>query len=146
MGVKAFSDEFAQAYKAELNRSDRYRQAAKGWKWTVGLVVNPEPDKNVPEAKGIFLDLFDGEARDVKMVSVDEARKADFVITAPYSRWKDVMRKQLDPTRAMMTGKMKVKGDLATLIRYTKAANEMTDCTTRIDTEFPDEEGVPEKS
>jgi len=139
MGVKAFSDEFATAYKSELNNSQKYRQAAKGWKWTVGLVVDAEADKNVPQPKGIFLDLFDGEARDVRMVSVEEARKADFVITAPYSRWKEVMRRQLDPTRAMMTGKMKVKGDLATLIRYTKAANEMTDCTTRIDTEFPDE-------
>jgi putative sterol carrier protein len=73
------------------------------------------------------------------MVPVEKAREANFVITGPYSRWKEVMRKQLDPTRAMLTGKLKVKGDLTTLIRYTKAANEMTEATTRLDIEFPDE-------
>ena len=102
------------------------------------LVVEAEPDHNFKDAKGVLLDLFEGEARDVTMVSPDQARAADFVITGAYSRWKEVMRKQLDPTRAMMTGKLKVKGDLATLMRYTRAANEMTECTTRIDIDFPD--------
>jgi putative sterol carrier protein len=139
MAVKAFSDEFARAYKDELNKSEKYRQASKGWKWTVGLVVEAEPDKNVKQAQGVLLDLYEGEARDVQMVPVEKAREANFVISGPYSRWKEVMRKQLDPTRAMLTGKLKVKGDLTTLIRYTKAANEMTEATTRLDIEFPDE-------
>lgn len=139
MAVKAFSDEFANAYKAELNKSEKYRQASKGWKWTVGLVIEAEPDKNLKEGKGVLLDLYEGEARDVRMVPVEKAKEANFVITAPYSRWKEVMRKQLDPTRAMLTGKLKVKGDLTTLIRYTKAANEMTEATTRLDIQFPDE-------
>jgi putative sterol carrier protein len=139
MGVRAFSDEFAKAYQAELNKSEKYRQASKGWKWKVGLVVEAEPDRNFEESKGVLLDLFEGEARDVQMVSADQAKAADFVITGAYSRWKDVMQKKLDPTRAMLTGKLKVKGDLATLMRYTRAANEMTEATTRIDVDFPDE-------
>ena len=137
--VKAFSDEFAAAFKDEINRSDVYKQAGKGWKWTVGLVVEAEPDKNVPDDAGLWLDLFEGEARDVKNVSAEEAKKCDFVITAPYSRWKQVMKKELDPTRAMLQGKLKLKGDLPTIVRYTKASQEMTECTTRIDVEYPDE-------
>ena len=139
MGVKAFTDEFAAAYKSELNKSEKYRQASKGWKWKVGLVVEADAGRNFKDPKGVLLDLFEGEARDVKMVTPEEAKAADFVITGGYSRWKDVMRKQLDPTRAMLTGKLKVKGDLATLMRYTRAANEMTEATTRIDIDFPDE-------
>jgi putative sterol carrier protein len=137
--IRAFSPEFAEAFKAEINKSDVYRQAGKGWKWTVGLVVEAEPDKNVPEAKGIFMDLFDGHAREIRMVGADEAKKCDFVISAPYSRWKQVMRKELDPTKGMMQGKLKLKGDLPTIVRYTRASQEMTECTTRIDVEFPDE-------
>ena len=139
MGLMAFSPEWAEAYKAELNRSDVYRQAGKGWKWTVGLITEAEPDKGVPEDIGLFLDLFEGEARDVKVVPADEARQADFVITAPYSRWKEVMRKELDPTKAMLQGKLKLKGDLPTIVRYTKASQEMTECTSRLETTFPDE-------
>jgi putative sterol carrier protein len=139
MGYKAFTPEWAAAFREELNRSDTYRQAGKGWKWSVGLITEAEPDKGVPQDIGMFLDLFEGEARDVRVVSADEARGCDFVITAPYSRWKEVMKKELDPTKAMLQGKLKLKGDLPTIVRYTKASQEMTECTTRIQTEFPDE-------
>ena len=137
--IKAFSPEFASAFKDEINKSSVYKQAGKGWKWTVGLVVEAEPDKNFPVARCVFMDLFDGEARAIKMVSDSEAGKADFVITAPYSRWKQVMQKELDPTKGMMQGKLKLKGDLPTIVRYTRASQEMTECTTRIPVEFPDE-------
>lgn len=137
--IKAFSPEFAEAFKAEINRSDVYKQAGKGWKWTVGLIVEAEPDRNVPESQGIWLDLFEGSAREIRMTSPEEARGADFVISAPYSRWKQVMRKELDPTKGMMQGKLKLKGDLPTIVRYTRASQEMTECTTRIDVDFPDE-------
>ncbi|HVC99532.1 MAG TPA: SCP2 sterol-binding domain-containing protein [Candidatus Dormibacteraeota bacterium] len=137
--IKAFSDEFAAAFKDEINKSSVYKQAGKGWKWTVGLVVEAEPDKKFPEAKGVLMDLFDGEARSIKMVGAAEAGECDFVISAPYSRWKQVMQKELDPTKGMMQGKLKLKGDLPTIVRYTRASQEMTECTTRIPVEFPDE-------
>ncbi|MGH7904254.1 MAG: SCP2 sterol-binding domain-containing protein [Candidatus Dormibacteraceae bacterium] len=139
MPVKAFSPEFAAALKEELNKSQVYRQAGKGWRWTVGLVVEKEPDRGVPEDAGLHLDLMEGEAREVRVVTAPEAATCDFVITAPYSRWKQVMRKELDPTKGMMQGKLKLKGDLPTIVRYTRASQEMTECTTRIDVEFPDE-------
>ncbi len=53
MTVAAFSSEWAQAFKDEINKSPVYKQAGKGWKWTVGLVVEAEPDKKFPDAKGI---------------------------------------------------------------------------------------------
>jgi len=139
MAVKAFSSEWANAFKDELNKSATYKTAGKGWKWTVGLVVEAEPEKHFPEAKGIVLDLFDGEARDVTVGPASEAQKSDFVITAPYSRWKEVATNQLDATKGMLQGKLKLKGDLPTIVRYTKASQEMTECTTRVDVEYPDE-------
>jgi putative sterol carrier protein len=139
VAVEAFSNEWAEQFKEEINRSSVYRQAAKGWKWTVGLVVEAEPDRSFPEARGIVMDLWDGEARDIRVGSADNARACDFVITAPYSRWKQVATKELDATRGMLTGKLKLKGDLPTIVRYTKASQEMTECTTRVPVRWPDE-------
>jgi putative sterol carrier protein len=139
VAVDAFSNEWAQQFKEEINRSSVYRQAAKGWKWTVGLVVEAEPDRGFPESRGVVMDLFDGEARDIRVGSADNARACDFVITAPYSRWKQVATKELDATRGMLTGKLKLKGDLPTIVRYTKASQEMTECTTRVPVKWPDE-------
>ncbi len=139
MAIKAFSAEWADAFKDEVNKSAAYKAAGKGWKWTVGLVVEAEPDKFFGESRGIVMDLFDGAARDVKVGSAADAQKCDFVITAPYSRWKQVATKQLDATKGMLQGKLKLKGDLPTIVRYTKASQEMTECTTRISVEWPDE-------
>jgi putative sterol carrier protein len=139
MAFKAFSDEWADAYKQEINNSAVYKQAAAGWEGVVALIVEAEPEKNFPETKGIWMDLWHGEARDIKVVNEDEAEKADFVIRGPYTRWKQVAQKELDSTKAMMQGKLKLKGDLPTIVRYTKASQEMTECTTRVPVEYPDE-------
>ena len=139
MAYKAFSDEWAEAYKNEINNSAIYKQAAAGWEGVVALIVEAEPEKNFPETKGVWMDLWHGEARDIKVVSEAEADKADFVIRGPYSRWKQVAQKELDSTKAMMQGKLKLRGDLPTIVRYTKASQEMTECTTRVEVEYPDE-------
>ena len=139
MAVKAFSEEWAKAYKEEINKSDAYRQAGKGWKWKVGLVVEAEPDKNFPESRGVVMDLYEGEARDISVGPADEARACEFAITGTYSRWKDVATEKLDATRGMLQGKLKLKGDLPTIVRYTKASQELTKCTTRVPVEWPDE-------
>jgi putative sterol carrier protein len=139
MAVAAFSGDWAKLFKEEINKSSVYKAAGKGWKWTVGLVVEAEPDKKFAEARGVVMDLFDGEARDIKVGPPADAQKCDFVITAPYSRWKQVATKELDATKGMLQGKLKLKGDLPTIVRYTKASQEMTECTTRIPVEWPDE-------
>jgi putative sterol carrier protein len=139
MTVAAFSPEWAQAFQAEINKSPVYQQAGKGWKWTVGLVVEAEPDKKFPEAKGVVMDLFEGEARDVRVGSAADAQACDFVISGSYSRWKQVALKELDATRGMLQGKLKLKGDLPTVVRYTKASQELTECTTRVPVTWPDE-------
>jgi putative sterol carrier protein len=139
MAVPAFSPEWAQLFKDEINKSPVYKQAGKGWKWTVGLLVEAEPDKNFPESKGVVMDLFEGEARDVRVGSAADAQGCDFVISGTYSRWKEVAQKELDATRGMLQGKLKLKGDLPTVVRYTKASQELTECTTRVPVTWPDE-------
>ena len=56
-----------------------------------------------------------------------------YVIAAPYTRWKDVVQGDLDPVRGMMQGKLKVRGDLPTIIRYVRAANELVRLTGEVD-------------
>jgi putative sterol carrier protein len=72
-------------------------------------------------------------------VTQDEGEKARFIIRAPYSRWKEVIRKELDPIKGMMQGKLKLKGDLPTIVRYVKAANELVNIAGSVQTQFVDE-------
>ena len=72
-------------------------------------------------------------------VSVSPEILPETTLTAPYSRWKDVVQGELDPIKGMMQGKLRVRGDLPTIVRYVQAANELVRLTGRIDTQFPDE-------
>ncbi len=138
MSNPAFGPEWAQDFKQAVNSSPSYKQAAASWEGSVGLVVLAEPDKNVPKDLGIFLDLWHGEAREVRSTTRDDSETAQYVITGAYSRWKRVANKQLDPIKAIMTGQLKLKGNFPMLVRYTKASKELVECTTRLDVEWPD--------
>ena len=133
------SDEWIATYRDRINRSAEYREAAAEWEGAVAFGFEAEPDRGVPEDLWAFLDLWHGTCRDARMVTQEEAARAPYVIRAPYSRWKDVLRGELDPVKGMMQGKLKLQGDLATIVRYVRAANELVHLTTEVPTEFLDE-------
>jgi putative sterol carrier protein len=134
------SREWVDTYVDRINQSSEYREAAATWEGDTAYVFQPEPDKGVPDEIWVWMDLWHGECRGWKYdVPPEEGAQAKFVIQAPYSRWKEVIKKQLDPVKGMMQGKLKLKGDLPTIVRHVKAANELVNLATTIPTEFPDE-------
>jgi putative sterol carrier protein len=140
MGVAVFpSDEWISIYEDRINGSLEYRQAAATWEGAVAFVFEAEPDRGVPTDLCAYLDLWHGECREAKMLGPDEGQRAPYVIRAPYSRWKEVVRGDLDPVKGMMQGKLKLQGDLAMIVRYVRAANELVHLTMQVPTEFLDE-------
>lgn len=133
------SDEWMRAYRELIDASEDYREAAASWEGAIAFVFEAEPDRGVPEDLWAILDLWHGECRDARMLDPDEGAEAPYVIRAPYSRWKEVLRGDLDPVKGMMQGKLSLQGDLATIVRYMRAADELVDLTTRVPTQFLDE-------
>jgi putative sterol carrier protein len=133
------SEQWLKEYVERINGSQGYKEAAADWEGDVAYVIEAEPDKGVPENVWAWLDLWHGECRDARMVSPEEGEKARFVIKAPYSRWKQVIQKELDPVKGMMQGKLKLQGDLPTIVRYVKAAQELVNLAQTVPTEFADE-------
>lgn len=133
------SEEWLGQYVERINDSPGYREAAAAWEGDIAYVIEAEPDKNVPQDVWAWLDLWHGECRGARIVDPEEGEKAAFVIRAPYSRWKEVINKELDPIKGMMQGKLKLKGDLPTIVRYVKAANELVNLAQTVPTDFPDE-------
>jgi putative sterol carrier protein len=135
------SKEWLDEYVERINQSSEYREAAATWEGDIAYVFEAEPDKNVPEEIWARLDLWHGECREGRYgISPEEGERAMFIIRAPYSRWKEVIRKELDPVKGMMQGKLKLKGDLPTIVRYVKAANELVNLASSVPTQFVDEQ------
>ena len=133
------SDEWVAAYWDAIKASD---YGVTGITWTSGviaLICKAYPEAGLETDLGIWLDLEKGVCRDAKVVEVDVAQTAPFVITGEYARWKQVIRGKLDPIKGMMQGKLRLKGDLPTIVRYVKAANTLVACAAQVDTQFADE-------
>jgi putative sterol carrier protein len=131
------SKEWLDAYAERINGSSEYREAAATWEGDIAYVFEAEPDKGVPDDVWSWLDLWHGECRGARYgIHEDEGTKATFIIRAPYSRWKEVIKGELDPVKGMMQGKLKLSGDLPTIVRYVKAANELVNLAGSVPTEF----------
>ena len=135
------SSEWLDEYVKLINASENYKEAADTWEGDVTFCFEGEPDKGVPDDIFAWLDLWHGECRGAKYgVSKEEGEAAKFVIRAPYSRWKEIIRKELDPIKGMMQGKIKLSGSLPTIVRYVKASNELVNIAGDVPTEFVDEQ------
>ena len=132
-------DEWFHALAGEINDSPAYREAAADWEGDIAFVVEADPERGVPDDVWGYLDLWHGACRDGRLIEPAEGEAAAFVISATYRRWKDVVRGDLDPVRAMMQGKLRVHGDLPTILRYVQAAHELVVLCGVVPTRFPDE-------
>jgi putative sterol carrier protein len=135
------SAEWCAAYKDAINANNAYKTAAKEWTHgPVAYVVTAEPAIGIPDDMAMWLDLNQGECRSCRLVARQEADSASFVIVASYARWKEVIRKQLDPTKGMMQNKLKLtKGHMPTIVKFVTSNKELVESTTRVPTQFVDE-------
>jgi putative sterol carrier protein len=133
------SQEWLDAYRSRINESESYRKAAATWEGDLALVIEAEPSSGWNETQAGLLDLMHGECRDARVVDEATAATAKFAIRAPYSRWKQVVRKELDPIMGIMQGKLRLRGDMGVMMRYVAASKELVILASEVPTEFPDE-------
>lgn len=132
-------EEWFRALSEEINGSAAYRAAASDWEGDISFVIEADPERGVPADVWGYLDLWHGACCEGRLTTPDEGTAAAFVISATYRRWKDVVRGDLDPVRAMMQGKLRVRGDLPKILRYVQAAHELVVICGYVPTRFPDE-------
>jgi putative sterol carrier protein len=128
------SDEWVKAMKEDLNQSNAYLDAAKNWEGDFFFVI--EPGGEHKETIILYMDLWHGKCRDAYQITNEEVTPA-FRLSGPIGAWKKVMTKSLDPIQAMMTGQLKLKGNMAMVMKNVRAAKELVESCTRIPTDFP---------
>lgn len=129
------SNEWIKAMMQDLNQSQSYKEAAKNWEGDFYFVI--EPGGSLTETVILYMDLWHGECRNAFEVKNPDEIKPAFTLKGPVAIWKKVMTKQLDPMQAMMTGQLKLTGNMAMVMKNVRAAKELVESCTRIPTEFP---------
>jgi len=128
------SEEWIKAFKEELNRNKEYEEAAKDWEGDFLFVITP--DEGLDKEYCFYVDLYHGKCRDARVVASRDEVKTEFVYEGPYSNWKKLIRGEIDPIKGLLTRKFKLKGNMAKVMRYTKAAKLLVETASRVPTEF----------
>jgi putative sterol carrier protein len=135
MGVPFATEAWIKALQTELNKSEGYREAASTWEGDFYFVVTA--GGGIPADVHMYMDLWHGECREAMEISDPAAKDPAFVMSAPVDVWRKVVDKKLDPIKGLMTRQLKLKGNMMKIMKAPKAAIELVECTTRIDTEWP---------
>ena len=126
------SDEWIQIFKEKLNKNKIYQEVAKNWEGDFLFVITP--DEDLKKEVMFYIDLWHGKCRDAYLVKGE--KQAKFVFKGPYSNWKKVIRKELDPIRGLIRGLFTVDGDSRVILDQAKAAQELVNTASTIPVEF----------
>ena len=128
------SDVWVKALMEDLNQSQAYADAAKNWEGDFFFVIEPAGSMTAPVT--LYMDLWHGKCREAYVAEADHLKPV-FNLRGPVATWKKVMTKKLDPMQALMTGQLKLSGNMAMIMRNVRAAKELVESCTRIPTDYP---------
>jgi len=134
-----FSPEWLGLWEKFLQTDPKYKEVAKDWEGVVVLHVQKNPDCGVDQDMYIHMDLWHGDCRAIRYVPAEVGKNSAYVITGSIERWVSVGKKELDPVKGMMQGKLKLKGDLPTIVRNVKAALRLVETSADVGGKFPTE-------
>ncbi len=133
------SPEWVASWEKNIQEDDNYKEVAKNWEGTVVIHTLANPDIGLDDDTFTLMDLWHGDCRSVRLVPREAGENGDYVLSGEFERWQAILEKELDVTKAMMQGKIKLKGSLPTIVRYVKASIRLTDLAAQIETVFPTE-------
>jgi len=96
------------------NNDEEFKIKTKGLNATFTFAVTDKP-----ELPKIFMKFVDGEVVEVRELGEDE--KTDYTLSGPYEIWVKLNKGELDAQTALMTRQLPFKGNMSSIIRYSKA-------------------------
>ena len=136
MALEAFTEEWAVAWKDQLNSSPEYKVAAARWEGAVVVVLTGGPGAG---ERAVFLDLHRGECRAARTATPQDRDTAPFVIAADTASWQQLLAGAADPVGLVMRGKLRLlRGNPAAILPQVEAAEALVNAAARIDSTFPE--------
>jgi len=146
---KFMSEEWLSLFRDAVNSNDAYAKAAS-W-WTGDFIFTVRASGNLDQDAMAFIGLNRGKCTGVKTISSEDEYEVvkpgesassedkvavEYVYEANYDSWISILKEELDPIRALLSGKAKIEGDMAKILKATDAAKELVRSASKVDTEF----------
>lgn len=112
-----------------LNSDEKYAETAKKWEGDIVFKVMPDADSSEKETYFLYMDLWHGKCREAYLInSVDEKNDAKFIFEMNRNQAIKVLEGELDPIQAMVTRKLKVRGDIGYMLRNVPVVLDFIRC------------------
>ncbi len=130
--MKLASLEYLEEVRRRSNADPQYLELAKGHNASYTLVLEAEPAKGVNETTVIGFTNVDGKIDEVWVGK----RPTDFILTAPYGAWVDILRGKMGATQAIASRKLKTQGSFMQLLQGANRIIRWVEILRTIPTEF----------
>ncbi|MBU6997508.1 MAG: SCP2 sterol-binding domain-containing protein [Theionarchaea archaeon] len=120
-----------------MNEDSQYEELAREVNDSYTLVMEAEPSKGVPNSMVLGFQISEGKMTDIWRGD----RRTDFVLSAKYGDFVDILTGTLNVTKAFVTRKLKIKGSLARMLKTSKATERFVEVLKTIPTEFEGDYG-----
>ena len=128
------SEEYVTKLSDMLNSSKEFEEAAQGWEGDFLFTITP--DEELKEEVRMYADLWNGTCREAKILAKGEEKETVFGMKGPYSKWKAMLKKEVDPIKAILYQELEFQGDMSKVTKYLPALKIMIDILTSVETEF----------
>ncbi|MCI4325612.1 MAG: SCP2 sterol-binding domain-containing protein [Thermoplasmata archaeon] len=128
------SAEWAALFHAAVNERADYAEAARAWEGDVLLRVLSDDPTGVPS--GVHLDLAHGTCRSATYLADAHGEESEFAFEATGAAWQRILRREVDPVKAVLSGQVRVRGNFGKAMRFTKASTLLVEIASTIPTEF----------
>ena len=121
--------EYWKKCKKVANDDEEFRIKTKMFNatFTYGVTDNDA----VPD---IYMRFDDGEVMEVR--ELEEGEKTDYTLAGPYEIWTKLNKGELDAQSALMTRQLPFKGNMSSIIRYSKAFLRLFELMQTIPVEY----------
>ena len=132
------SEEWIRELAKVASASEELKKVGKDWNYG-GIIAICEPDDKLKEKYIAYFLAEKGELKEARQISSEDEVQSQFSVSAPYSLWKKILRKEEDPMQAVMRGAVKVKGDMSLILKYAPFMMTFFNVLSKVETKFLDE-------
>lgn len=129
------SEEWISLWVDELNRSESFHSATRGWEGSFGSVIRARPP-HLSNDIHLCFDVSNGAFTRFAYGCDHGEWDLRFIIEADYETWKRFIHQELDPIKAVLLGDVRIRGNAVEALRFVRATYEMLRVTARIPTSF----------
>lgn len=98
-----------------------------------------KPDGPLKDEIVYYVDLYHGRCRGARLLGSRSDARTAFTYEGPLKSWVQLMNRQLDPIGSLMLGKFRIHGNLAKILKYSRAAKELVNSVSAVSVEYPPE-------